>query len=75
MEDLILVVNSGSSSIKFSAYSAMDGQDPALLFKGQVEGIGSAPHQSLTCIKAQSGFADSFSMAHSRPTFAHLAPS
>jgi len=37
MEDLILVVNSGSSSIKFSAYNAMDGQDPALLFKGQVE--------------------------------------
>ena len=44
MEDLFLVVNSGSSSIKFSAYNAMDGQDPALLFKGQVESIGSAPH-------------------------------
>ena len=44
MEDLILVVNSGSSSIKFSAYTAMHGQDPALLFKGQVEGVGSAPH-------------------------------
>jgi enoyl-[acyl-carrier protein] reductase I len=29
MQDLILVVNSGSSSIKFSAYNAMDGQDPA----------------------------------------------
>jgi acetate kinase len=75
MEALILVVNSGSSSIKFSGYTAMDRRDPALLFKGQVEGIGSAPHQSLTCIKAQSGFADSFSTAHSRPTFAHLAPS
>jgi acetate kinase len=74
MEALILVVNSGSSSIKFSGYTAMDRRDPALLFKGQVEGIGS-PHQSLTCIKAQSAFADSFSAAHSRPTFAHLAPS
>jgi acetate kinase len=74
MEDLIPIVNSGSSSIKFSAYNATDGQDPALLFKGQIEGIGS-PHQSLTCIKAQSAFADNFSAAHSRPTFAHLAPS
>ena len=75
MEDLILVVNSGSSSIKFSGYAAMERRDPALLFKGQVEGIGSAPHQSLTCIKARSAFADSLSSAHSRPTFAHLAPS
>jgi acetate kinase len=69
MKDLILVVNLGSSSIKFSAYNAMDGQEPALLFKGQIEGIGSAPHQTLTCIKAQSPFAE----AHSRPTFARLA--
>ena len=73
MKALILVVNSGSSSIKFSAYNAMDGQDPTLLFKGQVESIGSAPHQTLTCIEAQSAFADSLSAAHSRPTFARLA--
>ena len=44
MDDLILVVNAGSSSIKFSAYAARTGKEPALLFKGQVEGIGSAPH-------------------------------
>jgi len=44
MEDLVLVVNAGSSSIKFSAYNAMDGQDASVLFKGQVEGIGTAPH-------------------------------
>jgi acetate kinase len=62
MENLILA-NSGSSSIKFSAFNAMYGQDPALLFKRQVEGIGLAPHQSLTCITAHG------------PTFAHLAPS
>jgi acetate kinase len=74
MEDLILVVNSGSSSIS-SRYNAMNGQNPALLLNGQVEGISSAPQQSLTCIKSQSAFADSFSAAHSRPTFAHLAPS
>jgi hypothetical protein len=75
MEDLILVVDSGSSSIMFWVDNVMDPHDPALLFKGQVERIGSAPHQSLTCNKAQSTFADSFSAAHSRPTFAHLAPS
>jgi len=62
MENLILA-NSGSSSIKFSAFNAMDGQDPALLFKGQVEGIGLAPLQSLISITAHG------------PTFTHLAPS
>jgi acetate kinase len=56
MENLILA-NSGSSSIKFSAYNAMYGQDPTLLFKGEVAGVGSAPYQNLTCIKAQSAFA------------------
>jgi acetate kinase len=75
IEDLILVVNSGSSSIKFSAYNAMYGQDPTLLFKREVAGIGSAPYQNLTCIKAQSAFADNLSAAHSRPTFTHLVPS
>jgi acetate kinase len=44
MSDLILVVNSGSSSIKFSAYAAMGEEEPALLFKGQVESVGLAPH-------------------------------
>ena len=44
MQDLILVVNSGSSSIKFSAYAAIDKEEAALLLKGQVEGVGTAPH-------------------------------
>ncbi len=44
MQGLILVVNAGSSSIKFSAYKPVEKQDPALLFKGQVESIGVAPH-------------------------------
>jgi acetate kinase len=44
MQGLILVVNAGSSSIKFSAYKPVEEQDPALLFKGQVESIGAAPH-------------------------------
>lgn len=44
MKGPILIVNAGSSSIKFPGYAAMDEQEPAQLFKGQVEGIGSAPH-------------------------------
>lgn len=38
----LAVVNAGSSSIKFALYEAA--RDGALLFRGQVEGIGVAPH-------------------------------
>lgn len=44
MSDLILVLNAGSSSIKFALYEASD--DPRLRLKGQVEGIGVAAHFS-----------------------------
>jgi acetate kinase len=44
MQGPIIVVNAGSSSIKFSGYAAMDAQEPALLLKGQIEGIGTRPH-------------------------------
>jgi acetate kinase len=44
MSQVILVVNAGSSSLKFSAFAPADGGDPSLLFKGQMEGIGSRPH-------------------------------
>jgi acetate kinase len=43
MLDPVLVVNAGSSSLKFSAFVPVDGRDPALLFKGQIEGIGRQP--------------------------------
>ncbi len=44
MHDGILVINAGSSSIKFSLYLS-DGDDkPVLSSKGQVEGINVAPH-------------------------------
>jgi len=46
MEDLILVVNAGSSSIKFSGYPVMDQQEPPLLFKGQIDSIGLAPRMT-----------------------------
>ena len=44
MREGILVINAGSSSIKFSLYIS-EGNDPPLLScKGQVEGINVAPH-------------------------------
>ncbi|MBK8175487.1 MAG: acetate/propionate family kinase [Rhodospirillales bacterium] len=40
----ILVINAGSSSIKYAAYSADDAAEPQLLGKGMLEGIGTDPH-------------------------------
>jgi acetate kinase len=44
MLDGILVINAGSSSIKFSVYLAEGDHRPILSRKGQVEGIGVDPH-------------------------------
>ena len=43
MVNALLIVNAGSSSIKFSAFAPADPGDPALLFKGQLDGIGTRP--------------------------------
>ncbi|HET7793291.1 MAG TPA: acetate kinase, partial [Rhizobacter sp.] len=45
MAGLILVLNAGSSSIKFSAF-ALQGDALELVMRGQVEGIYSAPRFS-----------------------------
>jgi acetate kinase len=42
----IIVINAGSSSIKFSGYNSVDEQQPVLLLKGQIEGIGTMPYLS-----------------------------
>ncbi|WP_374545024.1 acetate/propionate family kinase [Rhodoblastus sp.] len=42
MADCIAVINAGSSSIKFAIYDAST--EGGLAFKGQIEGIGVAPH-------------------------------
>ncbi|MBX9582386.1 MAG: acetate/propionate family kinase [Gemmataceae bacterium] len=42
MKDAVLVLNAGSSSLKFSAFPA-GGGDAAPLARGRVEGIGTAP--------------------------------
>jgi acetate kinase len=44
MQGPIVVVNAGSSSIKFSAHAAMDAQEPTPLLNGQIEGISTMPH-------------------------------
>jgi acetate kinase len=45
MSDCIAVINAGSSSVKFAVYEASD--EANVLFRGQVEGIGVAPHLTI----------------------------
>jgi acetate kinase len=42
MSETVLVLNAGSSSLKFALYAG-EGDEPTALCRGQVEGIGSAP--------------------------------
>ncbi|SNR63846.1 acetate/propionate family kinase [Puniceibacterium sediminis] len=42
MTDAVLVLNAGSSSLKFAVYPDGDG-DPAALLRGKIAGIGTAP--------------------------------
>jgi acetate kinase len=51
MTDAILVINAGSSSIKFAAYAAGPASIPELLGKGQVEGLRTQP--SFACKNAE----------------------
>ena len=39
----ILVVNAGSSSVKFQVFGISERNEPSRLIKGQVDGIGSRP--------------------------------
>jgi acetate kinase len=43
MNEVILTLNAGSSSVKFAVFEA-GYSEPKLMAKGQVEGIGTAPH-------------------------------
>ncbi len=44
MRNAILVINAGSSSIKFAGFTESETGEPDLLGKGQIEGIGTAPY-------------------------------
>src|SRR4030095_3261207 len=43
MGDYFLVLNAGSSSLKFCVYQPQDKQEIKLVCRGQIEGIGSTP--------------------------------
>lgn len=43
MTDAILVINAGSSSLKFAGYAANEGREPVLLAAGKAEAIRTAP--------------------------------
>lgn len=44
MDGAILVLNAGSSSLKFSVFEPANGSPPRLLVKGQISGLGTAPN-------------------------------
>jgi len=44
MTDKILVLNAGSSSVKFSLFDIREDDPPAMAVHGQIEGIGIRPH-------------------------------
>ena len=48
--DAVLVVNAGSSSVKFQIFAVSGPAEPRRLIKGQVDGIGSRPR-----MRAQTG--------------------
>jgi acetate kinase len=49
MTDVLLVINAGSSSIKFAVFSIENGNEsPALVYHGEIDGIGTRPHFSVS---------------------------
>ena len=49
MTETLLVVNAGSSSIKFQLFGVLPGDRLDLRFKGQMEGIATPPRLDLAC--------------------------
>jgi acetate kinase len=44
MTPVLIVLNAGSSSLKFQVYDMFDGAEPRLVWKGLYEGLGGAAH-------------------------------
>ena len=44
MPPVLIVLNAGSSSLKFQVFEDVDGAEPSVVFKGLFEGLGSAAH-------------------------------
>lgn len=47
MDDFVVVLNAGSSSLKFCTYSRPQGEEWRLVERGQIEGIGTSPRFSV----------------------------
>jgi acetate kinase len=75
MRDGILVINAGSSSIKFSLYVAQGDDRPELSSKGQVEGINVAPHfiakSPMGAVLAEERWPDQPNLSH-QALFKHM---
>jgi acetate kinase len=44
MADAVMALNAGSSSIKFGLFEIRSGVESTCVAKGEVDGIGTAPH-------------------------------
>src|SRR4051794_29411396 len=44
MIPVLLVLNAGSSSLKFQVFELGEAEDPRRIFRGLFEGLGNAPH-------------------------------
>src|SRR3954462_12563214 len=51
MSDVILVLNAGSSSLKFTLFD-VGGEEPSVLCSGQISGIGTPPRFEAGCFTA-----------------------
>ena len=67
MSDTILVVNAGSSSIKFQLFSVGEGDRLQRRLKGQIEGIGVHPHSIAKGAKGESLIDQTWPAADGRP--------
>lgn len=58
MKPAFVVLNAGSSSLKFQIFDAHEGAEPSLVFKGQFEGLGSGNSARFTVKDAQGQILD-----------------
>ena len=53
MDDFALVLNAGSSSLKFCVYERPEGKKWRLEARGQIEGMGTSPQLSVKTVQVQ----------------------
>jgi acetate kinase len=70
LDSLILTLNAGSSSLKFTAFRLAGGGEPDLLASGQIEGIGASAKGA---VKTASGETAELSIDRSHARVDHAA--